>query len=56
VGIVEAAFAKALGLHVGDRLSLGGSSFEVAGTAVTAAIRVVVLVGGRMAEKLAGWA
>jgi hypothetical protein len=36
--VVEAAFANAFGLHVGDRLSLGGSSFEVAGTAVTAAI------------------
>jgi ABC-type lipoprotein release transport system permease subunit len=36
--VVEAAFANALGLHAGDRLSLGGSSFEVAGTAVTAAI------------------
>jgi len=36
--VVEAAFANALGLHVGDRLSLGGSSFEVTGTAVTAAI------------------
>ncbi len=35
--VVEAAFADALGLHVGDRLSLGGSSFEVVGTAVTAA-------------------
>src|SRR6266536_1266076 len=36
--VVEAAFANALGLHVGDRLSLGGSSFGVTGTAVTAAI------------------
>src|SRR6266487_2169425 len=36
--VVEAAFANALGLHVGDRLSLGGSAFEVTGTAVTAAI------------------
>ena len=36
--VVEAAFADVLGLHVGDRLSLGGSSFEVAGTAVTAAV------------------
>jgi ABC-type lipoprotein release transport system permease subunit len=36
--VVEAAFANALGLHVGDRLSLGGTSFEVAGTAATAAI------------------
>src|SRR6266536_3650694 len=30
--VVEAAFANALGLHVGDRLRLGGSSFEVTGT------------------------
>jgi putative ABC transport system permease protein len=36
--VVEAAFADALGLHVGDRLTLGGKSFEVTGTAVTAAI------------------
>lgn len=36
--VVEAAFANALGLHVGDRLSLGGSSFELVGIAVTAAI------------------
>jgi putative ABC transport system permease protein len=36
--VVEAAFANAFGLHVGDRLSLGGSSFKVVGTAVTAAI------------------
>jgi ABC-type lipoprotein release transport system permease subunit len=36
--VVEAAFARAFGLHVGDRLTLGGRSFKVAGTAVTAAI------------------
>ncbi len=36
--VVEASFANALGLHAGDRLSLGGSSFTVAGIAVTAAI------------------
>ena len=36
--VVEAAFARAFGLHVGDRLTLGGRSFRVAGTAVTAAI------------------
>ena len=36
--VVEAAFANAFGLHVGDLLSLGGSSFKVVGTAVTAAI------------------
>src|SRR5258706_698416 len=29
--VVEAALADAVGLHVGDRLSLGGSSFEVVG-------------------------
>jgi putative ABC transport system permease protein len=36
--VVEAAFADSLGLHVGDRLNLGGRSLEVAGIAVTAAI------------------
>jgi hypothetical protein len=36
--VVEAAFANALGLGIGDRLSLGGSSYEVVGTALTAAI------------------
>ncbi len=36
--VVEASFASALGIHVGDRLGLGGRSFEVAGVAVTAAI------------------
>jgi ABC-type lipoprotein release transport system permease subunit len=36
--VVEAAYASTLGLHVGDRLSLGGDSFHVVGTAVTAAI------------------
>jgi ABC-type lipoprotein release transport system permease subunit len=35
--VVEATFAQTLGLHVGDRLRLGGSSFEVVGTAATAA-------------------
>jgi ABC-type lipoprotein release transport system permease subunit len=35
--VVEATFAQALGLHVGDRLRLGGSSFTVVGTAATAA-------------------
>lgn len=45
--VVEAAFADALGLHVGDRLSLGGSSFEVVGTAATAAIPAYPGVCGR---------
>ena len=35
--VVEAGFADALGLHVGERLSLGSSWFEVVGIAVTAA-------------------
>lgn len=35
--VVEAGFAAAVGLRVGDRLSLGDSSFEVTGIAVTAA-------------------
>jgi len=45
--VVEAAFASALGIHVGDRLSLGGTSFEVTGTAVTAAIPAYPGVCGR---------
>ncbi|HEX5199678.1 MAG TPA: ABC transporter permease [Actinoplanes sp.] len=36
--VVEAAFAAELGLHVGDRIALGGKPFEVAGIGVTAAI------------------
>jgi ABC-type lipoprotein release transport system permease subunit len=36
--VVEAGFASALGLHVGDRLTLGAATFEVVGTAATAAI------------------
>jgi ABC-type lipoprotein release transport system permease subunit len=36
--VVEAAFARAFGFQVGDRLTLGGRSFTVAGTAITAAI------------------
>jgi len=36
--VVEAAFADALRLHAGDRLTLDGRSFRVAGVAVTAAI------------------
>ena len=36
--VVEASFASALGLRIGDRLSLGGSSYDVTGIAITAAI------------------
>jgi putative ABC transport system permease protein len=36
--VVEAGFADALDLHVGDHLRLGTTEVEVAGTAVTAAI------------------
>jgi ABC-type antimicrobial peptide transport system permease subunit len=36
--VIEAGFAEALGLHVGDRLRLAGIPFQVAGTAVTAAV------------------
>jgi putative ABC transport system permease protein len=36
--VVEAAFAKALGVRVGDPVTLDGRSFEVVGVAVTAAI------------------
>jgi ABC-type lipoprotein release transport system permease subunit len=36
--VVEAGFASTLGLRVGDRLTLGGTSFRVVGAAVTAAI------------------
>jgi putative ABC transport system permease protein len=35
--VVEAGFASALGIHVGDPLSLGDSSYRVVGIAVTAA-------------------
>jgi hypothetical protein len=35
--VVEAAFADALGVGAGDRITLGGRSFPVAGVAVTAA-------------------
>jgi len=35
--VVEAGFASALGIHVGDPLSLGDSSYSVVGIAVTAA-------------------
>jgi putative ABC transport system permease protein len=36
--VVEAGFASALGLHVADRITLGGTTFPVVGIAVTAAI------------------
>ncbi|WP_433362474.1 FtsX-like permease family protein [Actinoplanes sp. CA-142083] len=36
--VVEAAFAAELGLHAGDRITMSGEPFEVAGIAVTAAI------------------
>jgi len=36
--VIEGGFAQALGLHVGDRISLGGVPFPVTGIAVTAAI------------------
>lgn len=36
--VVEAAFADALGLTVGERLSLGGRTFVIAGTAISASI------------------
>jgi ABC-type lipoprotein release transport system permease subunit len=36
--VVEAGFASAFGLHVGDQLTLGRSAFVVVGTAATAAI------------------
>ena len=36
--VVERSFADALGLHTGDRLTLDGRSFTVAGVAVTAAL------------------
>jgi ABC-type lipoprotein release transport system permease subunit len=36
--VVEAGFASAFGLHVGDRLNLGGTNFAVVGTAVSAAV------------------
>jgi putative ABC transport system permease protein len=43
--VVEATFAQALGLHVGDRVRLGGSSFEVVGTAATAAFPTYPVAG-----------
>ena len=36
--VVEAGFASALGLYLGDLLSMGGTAFRVVGVAVTAAI------------------
>src|SRR5260370_30393294 len=36
--VIERTFAEALGVSVGDRLTLNGQSFTVAGIAVTAAI------------------
>ena len=36
--VVEAGFASALGIHVGDQLTLGDATFQVVGTAATAAI------------------
>jgi putative ABC transport system permease protein len=36
--VVERSFADALGIHTGDRVTLGGRSFRVAGIAVTAAL------------------
>jgi ABC-type lipoprotein release transport system permease subunit len=36
--VVEAGFANALGLHIGDQLTFDGVSVHVVGTAVTAAI------------------
>jgi putative ABC transport system permease protein len=36
--VVEAAFANALGVHVGDRVTLDGRSFAVVGVAVSAAL------------------
>jgi len=36
--VVEAGFASALGIHVGDQLTLGHTAFVVVGTAATAAI------------------
>jgi ABC-type lipoprotein release transport system permease subunit len=38
--VVERAFADALGLHVGEHITVGGRPFQVAGIAVTAAVPV----------------
>jgi len=56
--VVEAGFASALGLRIGDRLSLGGRSFEVVGIAVTAAIPTyyqVCLLGCFLANTLSSY-
>ncbi len=45
--VVEAAFAGALGIHVGDQLILGGHPFAVTGIAVTAAVPAYPGVCGR---------
>jgi putative ABC transport system permease protein len=36
--VVERSFANALGIHAGDRVTLSGRTFRVAGVAVTAAL------------------
>lgn len=36
--VVEAGYASALNLHVGDQVNLGGTTFRIVGTAVTAAV------------------
>lgn len=36
--VVEAGFASAIGVHVGDPLTLGGTTYQIVGIAVTAAI------------------
>jgi len=36
--VIERGFAEALGVHVGDRVTLGGRSFPVVGIAITAAV------------------
>jgi putative ABC transport system permease protein len=38
--VVERAFAEALGLHVGEHITVGGRPFRVTGIAVTAAVPV----------------
>ncbi len=36
--VVEAGFASMVGLHVGDQITVDGNTFDIVGTAVTAAI------------------